>query len=220
MRIHCWRTTYTHDAPSYFPHFFHPRRISTKKIIITCIIAKTDSASSREQKKKANKKCCFPYRREQAPEPIREWVAQKKNRYSLWMACRDTSGLEIYALMPSPTPRRRCWHDDAEAYCKGTIWQSSMRPESQCASSRVKLAWLRLDGAIDDDPGSGCGGKLCDYFTFFLYSYHWNVFFTLAKRLLKTSTRFHCRGCFSVGEWWAFWKTRRKIDNPPFFIVN
>lgn len=36
--------------------------------------------------------------------------------------------------MPSPVPRRKCWHDDVGVCCKGTIWQSSMQLESQCAS--------------------------------------------------------------------------------------
>lgn len=74
----------------------------------------------------------------------REWVAhtkqakrrvlrRQKNRYSLWMACQDTSALEISALMPSPIPRRKCWHGGAGVCCKGTIWQSSMQLESQCA---------------------------------------------------------------------------------------
>lgn len=61
-----------------------------------------------------------------------DW-ANKKNRYSLWMASRDTSALEIYALMPSPIPRQICWLYVEGVCCKGTIWQSSMRLGSQCA---------------------------------------------------------------------------------------
>lgn len=62
-----------------------------------------------------------------------------KNQYSLWRAELDTSDPEIFALMPSPVLRRRCWHDGAEAYCRGTIWQSSVQLEFQCASSSLAL---------------------------------------------------------------------------------
>lgn len=95
----------------------------------------------------------FLYRQQQArAEPSRterrEWVdarwvvkrdergvkkRRKKNRYSLWTACRDTSDPETSALMPSPIPRQKCWHVGVGVYCKGTIWQSSMRLGSQCA---------------------------------------------------------------------------------------
>lgn len=61
-----------------------------------------------------------------------DW-ANMKNRYSLWTASRDTSALEIYALMPSPIPRQICWHGGVGVCCKGTIWRSSMQLESQCA---------------------------------------------------------------------------------------
>lgn len=81
------------------------------------------------------------------------------------MACQDTSALETYALMPSPILRRKCWLDGEGVYCKGTIWQSSMRLESQCAffyitcfntGSRVQRLGRFI---IDGDPQSTSGVK-------------------------------------------------------------
>lgn len=54
------------------------------------------------------------------------------------MACQDTSALEICALMLSLTPRQRCWPDDVVACYKGTIWQSLMQLEFQCAFLQKK----------------------------------------------------------------------------------
>lgn len=53
------------------------------------------------------------------------------------MEFEDTSDHEIFALMLFPTPHQRCWHDGVEAYCRGTIWQSSVQLELQCAFFRV-----------------------------------------------------------------------------------
>lgn len=62
---------------------------------------------------------------------------RRKNQYSLWMGFVDTSDHEIFALMLSPILRQRCWHDVVEAYCRGTIWQSLVQLEFQCASSSL-----------------------------------------------------------------------------------
>lgn len=60
---------------------------------------------------------------------------KEKNRYSLWMGFVGTNDHEIFALMLFPTPHQRCWLDGVEAYCRGTIWQSSAQLELQCAFS-------------------------------------------------------------------------------------
>lgn len=115
----------------YGIYFSKPFSKKTRIIIVSI-------PSRREKKTRDKTNAAFMA----ATKNSREWVAKKgdkmcrevKNRYSLWMACQDTSALEIYALMPSPVPRQICWHDGVEVCCKGTIWRSSMQLESQCAS--------------------------------------------------------------------------------------
>lgn len=126
----------------FYPFFCDCRGYITR----LCIVPENPSCVA--QNKKKNENILFIHRQRQctsgwiereemstagASVGKQEDWANMKNRYSLWMAFRDTSALEIYALMPSPIPRQICWHGDVGVCCKGTIWQSSMRLESQCA---------------------------------------------------------------------------------------
>lgn len=118
---------------------------------------------------------------------VAEREEERKNRYSLWMACQDTSALEISALMPSPVPRQKCWHVGVGVCCKGTIWRSSMRLESQCAFfyhlltlARECNGWVESSNYPGDDDNSS---RPQDWKTFDL---------KLTNRELSThSTRFN-----------------------------
>lgn len=121
------------------------------------------------------------------------------------MACQDTSALEISALMPSPIPRQKCWLGGVGVCCKGTIWQSSMQLESQCAffislastlarrcnvtvsEGRKELVTVQRGWWTDEWKTFDCS-FFFSFFSFFLLSREnsfantSSVIFTLAKR--------------------------------------